>query len=245
MNQRDWKKLFMLALVLAGILSLCYYRTEQGGTLQTGTEPVQNPPVCQAETEEAEIALIFEVSHLESSPENILEVFARQGGKATFFLTGAWMREHQAAVRQISEQGHEIGFLGEECRDMSLLDAGELQRELENGRTLLEDFRKQEQGEQSLLFCPPYGTADDLLLQTAREAGFEVIGWKVDSLDWKGYGADAVVRQVLQNDGPEAGSVVRFHADAKETPEALVQILETLEQKGMRAVTVSELLASG
>lgn len=245
MNQRDGKKLFVLAIVLAGILSLCYYRTEQRGTLQTENELTEEPPVCQVDAEEEKIALTFEVSHSESSPENILEVFAEQGGKATFFLTGAWIREHQEAVRQITEQGHEIGFLGEECRDMSLLDARELRRELEDGRNLLENFREREKETQSLLFCPPYGTADDLLLQTARRAGFEVIGWKVDSMDWKGYGVNAVVRQVLQDGGPEAGTVVRFHADAKETPEALVRILKTLEQKEMRAVTVSELLASG
>ena len=88
---------------------------------------------------------------------------------------------------------------------MSLLDRREAKEELEAGRELLQSLQTQAGVRQELLFRAPYGEISDELLRQARSAGFTVIGWETDSLDWKGYGTDAVVKLVLQKNQLKKG----------------------------------------
>ena len=63
------------------------------------------------------------------------------------------------------------------------------------------------------LFGPPFGDYNDNLIQTARENGYYVIQWDVDSLDWKELGVQPVVDRVTRN--VRNGSIVLFHNNAK------------------------------
>ena len=68
----------------------------------------------------------------------------------------------------------------------------------------------------------------------------KTIQWSVDSLDWKGLDTDEIVKRVT--DKTECGSIILFHNDIKNTPDALDRILTDLEKKGYSFVTVSELI---
>lgn len=256
MRLSGMKKMFLLAAALAAALSVCYQKTEERGLLQTGKELEEEPPFCQGETKEAVVALTFEVSHGTEGVEEILEVLSGHGSRASFFLTGEWWNEHRETAQKIAAGGHEAGFLGAELRDMSLSGDEQLREEMEDGRKLLEELYggtgrekegrngKKEEAEngRTLLFRAPYGAVSDPLLRAARKSGFSVIGWNVDSMVWKDYGTDAVVRMVMQKNELKYGSIVRFSADARDTPRALNRILTLLEEQGITPVTVSELL---
>lgn len=71
----------------------------------------------------------------------------------------------------------------------------------------------------------------------------KTIQWSVDSLDWKGLDTDEIVKRVT--DKTECGSIILFHNDIKNTPDALDRILTGLEKKGYSFVTVSELIYDG
>ena len=43
-------------------------------------------------------------------------------------------------------------------------------------------------GVRPTLFRPPYGDYNNAVVRTARAAGYEVVQWSVDSLDWKNKG---------------------------------------------------------
>ena len=75
---------------------------------------------------------------------------------------------------------------------------------------------------------------------TCRELGYYPVQWDVDSLDWKDYGAEHIVNQVL--DKVREGSIVLFHNDAKYTPTALPTILDRLIDEGYEFVPISELI---
>lgn len=49
------------------------------------------------------------------------------------------------------------------------------------------------------LFRPPYGDYNNTLIEAADECGYYTIQWSVDSLDWKDYGADNIVKTVLNH----------------------------------------------
>ena len=61
-----------------------------------------------------------------------------------------------------------------------------------------------------------------------------------DSLDWKDYDAATICSRVT---GKMAqGSIALFHNAALHTPEALPDILESLIQKGLTVVPISQLI---
>ena len=61
-----------------------------------------------------------------------------------------------------------------------------------------------------------------------------------DSLDWKDLSASEIKDRVLKKVKP--GSIVLFHNAAKHTPEALPDIIESLQKDGYKIVPVSQLI---
>ena len=91
----------------------------------------------------------------------------------------------------------------------------------------------------TLIRCP-YGEYDDHVISAIRSMGMEPIQWDVDSLDWKDYDAATICSRVT---GKMAqGSIALFHNAALHTPEALPDILESLIQKGLTVVPISQLI---
>lgn len=72
------------------------------------------------------------------------------------------------------------------------------------------------------LFRPPYGEYNDLVVQTAREMGYNVIQWSLDSHDWMDPGKDYVINRIKSN--VESGDILLFHNNSPE----IIEILRVL-----------------
>ena len=64
----------------------------------------------------------------------------------------------------------------------------------------------------------------------------------VDSLDWKDYGVDSIVKTVTEHKNLQNGSIILMHNGAKYTAEALPRVIEGLKAKGYEIVPISELI---
>jgi peptidoglycan/xylan/chitin deacetylase (PgdA/CDA1 family) len=81
------------------------------------------------------------------------------------------------------------------------------------------------------LFRPPYGEVNSTIQQAAQAAGLRIVTWDVDSQDWNGASAAAIVNAVnqLQN-----GQVILMHDGSyTNTNAAIAQIASTLRNKGL------------
>ncbi|WP_308737527.1 polysaccharide deacetylase family protein [Paenibacillus sp. AR247] len=96
------------------------------------------------------------------------------------------------------------------------------------------------------LIRPPYGDITERQLRWAKQQGYKIVNWNVDSLDWKGIGKEAVKRNVLSTVGQ--GSIILQHAGGGTTSnlsgtiDALPDIIRTLKNKGYSFVTLPRLL---
>ncbi len=63
-----------------------------------------------------------------------------------------------------------------------------------------------------------------------------------DSLDWKDYGADDIVRRVVESDKLKNGSIILMHNGAKFTADALDAVITGLQDKGYELVPISQLI---
>jgi peptidoglycan/xylan/chitin deacetylase (PgdA/CDA1 family) len=62
--------------------------------------------------------------------------------------------------------------------------------------------------------------------------GYHCVQWDIDSLDWKDYGTDAIIKKVLEHKHLGNGSIILMHNGAKYTPAALEAIIMGLKEKG-------------
>ena len=169
----------------------------------------------------------------------LIDILNRYNVRATFFLVGQWVDRYPESVEALYDAGMEIGNHSNEHPHMAQLTEKQIADEIAACSEKLEAVT----GESPTLFRCPYGEYNDAVITTVDGLGMHAIQWNVDSLDWKGIGADEIYSRVTQNVVP--GSIVLFHNAAEHTPEALADIIEYLLAEGYEIVPVSELLIAG
>ena len=169
---------------------------------------------------------------------DLLSILAKHNVKTTFFMTGGWVESYPEDVKAISDAGHDLGNHSENHKQMSQLSAEECKDEIQK----VHDKVKELTGKDMFLFRPPYGDYNDTLIEAANGLGYHVIQWDVDSLDWKDYGADAIVYKVVDHPHLGNGSIILMHNGATYTKDALEQVITGLTDKGYEIVPISELI---
>ena len=64
----------------------------------------------------------------------------------------------------------------------------------------------------------------------------------VDSLDWKDYGVESIIKTVTEHKNLCNGAIILMHNGAKYTAEALPTVIEKLQADGYEIVPISELI---
>lgn len=206
-------------------------------TVSTSIDGRELPIYC-VDTEKKQVALSFDVIQGNTKIQKILEILAEHQVKATFFVTGEWVKSFPEEVKAVCAAGHDLGNYGDNHTDMVRLDNEGKTAELMGVQKKVKDLT----GTDMKLFRPPYGSYDNAVIHNARENGYYAIQWSVDSLDWKDYGTEAIVETVCNHKNLENGAIIRMHNGAKYTAEALDRILAALQEQGYELVPVSELI---
>ena len=186
------------------------------------------------------IALTIDAAWDADKTPFILDTLDKYNVKATFFLCGVWVKQYPDFVREIAKRGHEIGNHSLTHPHMSRMDTLAIQKELKD----LDDMLEELTGKRSALFRPPFGEYNDTVIKAARQAGYEVIQWSRDTVDWKqDRSAQTILDGVLKK--LQSGDIILCHNNGYKIETYLPVLLETAQQKGFSFVTVSELLLSG
>jgi peptidoglycan-N-acetylglucosamine deacetylase len=190
---------------------------------------------------EKDIALTFNIGWGDEKAEPILDALKKENVKAaTFFLAGSWAERHPDIISRIVKEGFEVGILGYAYEDYTELEAANIEKDISKAK---EAFKKLNINDIKLLRAPT-GHFDKRSLKIAERYGYTVVHWSVDSKDWTNPGVNQIVANVKKAD---KGDIVLLHASdsAKQTAKAIPGILQELQGKGLKFVTVSEMIANG
>ncbi|MDE6916621.1 MAG: polysaccharide deacetylase family protein [Lachnospiraceae bacterium] len=224
-------------LVLAGLLGVRY--REGGLFLPTSSDAGRRDlPIYCVQTDAPEIALTFDAAWGNEDTRKIMELLKKHDIKVTFFMTGGWVEAYPDDVKMILAEGHDLGNHSQNHKNMSQLSDAEKEKEL----MTVHDKVKELTGYDMFLFRPPYGDYDAKLIKVAQKCKYYPIQWDVDSLDWKDYGVDSIVKTVTENEHLGNGSIILCHNGAKYTAEALDTLITTLKAQGYQFVPLSELI---
>ncbi|MGO4888507.1 polysaccharide deacetylase family protein [Anaerobacillus sp. MEB173] len=198
--------------------------------------------VLRGATNSNKIALTFDDGPDYRFTPQVLDVLNKHEVKATFFVMGARAVGHPDIIRRIHNEGHQIGNHTYWHPDLTKEGKDRLDWEIRETDRVLENMI----GYRPKLFRAPYGALNEELTEHLGEMNQTVVGWSVDSLDWRQLTAPEVEKNVLKDVHP--GSIILFHdgghwtMDLSGTVQALDVIIDRLTDEGMEFVTISDMV---
>ncbi len=200
---------------------------------------VVGPTVLRVETDRPVVALTFDDGPTVAYTKPILDLLEAERATATFFVVGSELAQNPELGRQILADGHELGNHSWHHHRMVFQSAERLRAEIDRTDALLRSVGV----EGSIAFRPPYGKRLWSLHQAlgARPA----VLWDVEPETYAEVADDPerLAAHVLHEVRP--GSIVLLHAmygSREATRRALPVILAGLRARGLRTVTLGELL---
>jgi peptidoglycan/xylan/chitin deacetylase (PgdA/CDA1 family) len=158
--------------------------------------------------------------------------------KATFFLVGKLLDEPALAAIARREAAAGMAF-GDHTWDHVMMTGRSASfYDQEIGRTAR--AISQATGRRARLFRPPFEAHDRNLDAWVRAQGMLQVMWSTDSLDSQGATTRRVFRAVRR--GIRPGAIILLHDNRGTTETALREILRRVKARGLKAVTVPELL---
>ncbi len=185
------------------------------------------------------VALTFDAGSDDKGVDGILAELKKHNVHVTFFLTGQFCEKFPAAAKKIAEAGMEIGNHSYSHPEFTKLDKDAILEQLTKTDAII---KKTCGAGTKPLFRFPFGARDKRTSAIVSEAGYQSIYWSVDSLDSikPKKTADYLAERVIER--LKDGGISLMHVSTEEAASALAQIFAYLEEQGIQAVPISELL---
>ncbi|MFF7802148.1 bifunctional polysaccharide deacetylase/glycosyltransferase family 2 protein [Streptomyces olivaceus] len=255
--------LLLLALTCVMLLD-GYLRAEVGGDerVRTGASasdvpddvldggPILTFPGGQATTvsvPDKTIVLTFDDGPDPTWTPQVLDILDEYDVPGTFFLVGSMISRHPGIVRDLVEQGNEVGVHTFTHVDLSYQSEARVTREIEQTQLALAGAA----GITTTLFRAPYSSETNAIddyswpvYQNLGEDGYTSVFIDTDSDDWKRPGVSKIVEWATPED--DEGASVLFHdagGERSQTIAALPKYIEKMKAKGYTFTTVSGAMA--
>lgn len=188
-----------------------------------------------APRDDGAIGLSFDDGPDPIATSRVLDLLARAGVHATFFVTGEAADAHPELVQRIVDAGHEVASHGYRHRH-ALFQRWPLAGFFDVRRALRRLGRVR-------FYRGPHGAYSWATLAAAWSAGVQPVNWTVEAHDWHpGFTPADVVAKVLVE--ARSGGVIVMHdggRGAARVVHALEPVLSGLAERDLRAVPLREL----
>ena len=198
------------------------------------------PVLVRGPAEGGRIALTFDDGPDPVTTAEVARLLEERGHRGTFFVVGERAAQHADLVARLVDAGHDVGVHSfDHSLASSMPSMAWLERDFRRSREVLE----QAVGRSPRFYRPPVGLLNPRIHRVARTGGWTIACWSVRARDGVPTTSAAVLGRVLPS--LRAGAVVLLH-DRLEGGEpaclgALPPILDELDRRGLRSVTLSAL----
>lgn len=199
--------------------------------------------LCRLEGVADRFAITFDDGPSPRHTERVLERLRRHGAHATFFQLGRRVRRHPEITRRVRDEGHEVGLHDHHHLPPVLLPRWFRRRELR----ACEAAVRAAGVEPARWYRPPFGLMSVSQAEEVRGWGYVPVLGDVFPRDPERPGTESIVEWTLACLRP--GSILILHdgsgygdLDRLQTIEATDRILERAAGRGLRAVSVGDLV---
>ncbi len=169
----------------------------------------------------------------------MLDILAREGVKATFFVVGQKCEQYPGLVRMIARAGHELANHAYSNRRLSVLPADEAWAEVAACQQIVERLT----GQQMRYYRPPGGRCSPHGLRAVASLGYTVALWSRNTGDWRKPAPEVICHNATA--GLMAGDIILMHQGEMCSVRALPQIIERTRAMGLEPVTLAQMGSNG
>lgn len=209
------------------------WRTDTITPVQTG---IYKNVIVNGNPEDKKIALTFDDAPDENNTYKLLDILDSHGVKAAFFMIGGIIVESNiSVVQRTNDEGHLVLNHTLNHPRLSDLNESNIISQLDHAAEQIETIT----GHYPILYRPPYGSINPLVVESTNTHGFTTVLWSLDSLDWTLKDPDAVVENISSN--IRNGDIILMHRNATSVA-ALSGVIEKLTERGYTFLRLDELL---
>lgn len=155
------------------------------------------------------IALTYDDGPDPASTPAFLDLLARYGRRATFFVLGDQARHSPALLRRMVDEGHEVAVHGWNHRCAVAVPPARLGRQLRDARALVEDTT----GVPVRWYRPPYGVLSTGAVLACRDLGLTPVLWTAWGRDWERSATPARIVTTVLSTLRQGGTVLLHDTD--------------------------------
>lgn len=229
LSKTSHKKILCLIATLLLVTVSCLWLCREKNIAMTSAPYYEGAKGKQA------VSLCINVDWGEDYIPAMLETLKAHNAKATFFLTGRWTEKFPDTARLIKTYGMEIGNHGLKHNSPNGMSYEENLADIRAAEEIISEVLHVK----TMLFAPASGEIEEQVQQAAEDAGYQLILWSVDTIDWQKPSEETIVARVL--DKAKDGSIVLMHP-TEHTSAALDKILTGLEERNLKTLPVSQLI---
>lgn len=248
-----------IALVVAALFAYVFYREYQhAGTLLEpavvvrGMEPQRalSPGIeariarllrgpAQPSERPKLVALTFDDGPYPVTTPLLLDALRDLHIHATFFLIGRDAQQFPELARRIAAGGHQIAnHTLTHPEGFDRLGDAAVRAELAGGKDALREYASDPAI--ATMFRPPHGRYTAATIETAQNAGYDVLLWNDDPGDWRAVTAQELAGHIETH--ATQPDVILLHSGRLATIEMLPRIVERFRGAGYEFVTAGDLL---
>ncbi len=170
-----------------------------------------------------EVYLTFDVGYDNGNLSEILDILEDNNVRATFFLTGDFVKRFPKLTLRLSLSNHLIGSHSYYHRPITSLTKDELAKDLD---LLQEEYYKLTTKRLSYYFRPPAGVFSNSSLKMVADLGYKSIFWSVAWKDWITTEQGSVDSYRSYFDQLHNGAFVLIHTVSTSNKNALDKIIK-------------------
>ncbi|BDH63070.1 peptidoglycan-N-acetylmuramic acid deacetylase PdaA [Lysinibacillus sp. PLM2] len=196
--------------------------------------------IYKGRPDEKVIYLTFDNGFENGYTESILDTLKEENVKATFFLTGHYLKSATDLVKRMIDEGHTIGNHSYGHPNMANLPEEKMVDEWKKFDKLLKELTGVDR---THFVRPPEGVFSEKVLEIGNRHGYRHIFWSIAFVDWdknsqKGweYAYDELMKQL------HPGGIILMHTVAKHNADAMPKFIQEAKKQGYRFGTLEELV---
>lgn len=202
--------------------------------IETENSAIKKENIRKIDPDRPMIALTYDDGPSKYTME-LLDLLEENNSAATFFVLGSRAGKYEEAIKQMIEDGNQIGNHSYDHKRLTSLNDEELYDQINKTDKLIYDIALY----RPFVIRPPYGSTSEELIDKLQRP---IINWSIDTRDWESRNAEAITEIILEN--VKDGDIILMHDLYESSLEASRIVIPELINRGYQLVTVSELSES-
>ena len=185
--------------------------------------------ICMGNSESNKIYLTFDEGYEAGYTEEILKILKENDIVATFFITAHYLNTNEELVKQMIDDGHNVGNHTVNHKSMPELTDKEIEYEIiELHKAMIGKFNYEMK-----YMRPPMGEFSKRTLGLTKNLGYTTVMWSFAYEDWnenKQPSTEYAMKKILEN--VHSGEINLLHGNSKTNMKVLDNIIKEIKNMG-------------